>query len=95
MKKIVLIFFIFLWMVPVYANERKEVKFLSCVDGDTAKFILDEDEIKARFLAIDTPETVHPTKKEEPYGKEASNYTCDKLTNAKKLLLNMMMEVIS
>ena len=38
-----------------------------------------------RVLAIDTPETVHPTKGEQPFGKEASNYTCDKVKNAKKL----------
>ena len=57
------------------------------MDGDTAKFILDKREITARFLAIDTPETKHPTKGVEPFGKDASNYTCDKLTNAKKIVL--------
>ena len=87
MKKVVLFLFVFLLTVPVYANEKKEVTFSKCVDGDTASFILDNEEIKARFLAIDTPETVHPTKGEEPFGKEASNYTCDKLTNAKKIVI--------
>ena len=88
MKKVVLFLFVFLLTVPVYANEKKEVTFSKCVDGDTASFILDNEEIKARFLAIDTPETVHPTKGEEPFGKEASNYTCDKLTNAKKIVID-------
>lgn len=41
---------------------KKEVKLSKCVDGDTARFILNKEEIKARFLAIDTPESVHPTK---------------------------------
>ena len=49
--------------------------------------MLDNKKTTVRFLAIDTPETVHPTKGEEPYGKEASNYTCDKVKNAKKLEL--------
>lgn len=60
----------------------------ACVDGDTAKFRKSDDlVINARFLAVDTPETVHPTKGEEPYGKEASNYTCESLTNAKEIKL--------
>lgn len=63
-------------------NAREIVTLSKCVDGDTAWFYLDEKEIKTRFLAIDTPES---TNKIEAYGKEASNFTCDKLTNAKKI----------
>ena len=48
---------------------------------------MNDEKIKVRFLAVDTPETKHPTKGEEPYGKEASNYTCNKLKNAKKIVL--------
>lgn len=86
-KYVMLFVLIFLGFNPVYANEKVEVKFSKCVDGDTAKFILNEKEITTRFLAVDTPETVHPTKEEEPFGKEASNYTCDKLKNAQKIVL--------
>ena len=68
-----------------FANEKIDVKYSSCVDGDTAKFIINNKIEKVRFLAIDTPETKHPTKGEEPYGKEASNYTCNKLKNAKTI----------
>lgn len=39
------------------------------------------------MLAIDTPETVKPGTEVQPYGKEASDYTCDKITNASKLEL--------
>ena len=85
--KVFVLMFLILWITPVFANESIEVKFSKCVDGDTAKFILDKREITARFLAIDTPETKHPTKGVEPFGKDASNYTCDKLTNAKKIVL--------
>ena len=62
-----------------------EVKYRESVDGDTAKFELNGEEVVVRFLGIDTPETVHPTKGEEPYGKEASNYTKGKLENAHKI----------
>lgn len=85
MKKVVMIFLFFcLFMTNVYA-ERVFVKFESCVDGDTIKVILDDKKTTVRFLAIDTPETKHPTKGEQPFGKEASNYTCNKVKNAKKL----------
>lgn len=57
-----------------------------CVDGDTAKFKMNDGAIiKARFLAVDTPETVHPTKGVEPFGKEASNFTCTSLKEAKEI----------
>lgn len=85
MKKVVMIFLFFcLFITNVYA-ERVSVKFEACVDGDTIKVMLDNKKTTVRFLAIDTPETVHPTKGEQPFGKEASNYTCDKVKNAKKL----------
>ena len=84
MKKLLFLFILFLIPIGVSA-EKIEVKFSKCVDGDTANVILKKKEIKIRFLAIDTPESVHPTKGEEPFGKEASEYTCKKLTNAKKI----------
>lgn len=88
MKKLILIIFLFFGITfNAQALEKVEVKLSKCVDGDTARFILNNEEIKVRFLAIDTPETNHPTKGEEPYGKEAKKYTCESLTNAKKIEL--------
>ncbi len=85
MKRVVIIFFILI-IFPLTVNaERKEIEFDSCVDGDTIKAKIDGEVSTIRFLAVDTPETVHPKKKEEPYGKEASNYTCNRVKNAKKL----------
>ena len=66
-------------------QEKIEVKYVESVDGDTAKFELNGEKITVRFLGIDTPETVHPTKGEEFYGKEASNFTKEILENAKKI----------
>ena len=46
------------------------VKVLRVVDGDTIEI---EGNIKLRYIGIDTPETKHPTKGVQCYGKEASN----------------------
>ena len=85
MKKFVLFIMLFMFSCNVYAQE--EVKFSKCVDGDTIKVLIKNKEYTVRMLAIDTPESVHPKKKVEYYGKEASDYTCDKIKNANKLEL--------
>ena len=41
------------------------------VDGDT---LLLESGHRVRLLGVDTPETVHPTRGEEPFGREASDF---------------------
>lgn len=45
------------------------------VDGDTVDAIIDGKKTRIRLLGIDTPETVHPRKPVEKFGKEASNFT--------------------
>lgn len=85
MKKIVIVFLSFIFLLTSVYAERKEVTFESCVDGDTIKVLIDGKKTTVRFLAIDTPETKHPKKGVEPYGKEASDYTCNRIKTAKKL----------
>lgn len=68
-------------------TERVTVKFNEGVDGDTAKFDMNGEIIKVRFLAVDTPESVHPTKEIQAYGVEASDFTKEKLKNAKTIEL--------
>ena len=87
MKKIILIISLFFIGIISINAKTIRVEFSDCIDGDTAKFIYKSEEITARFLAIDTPETVHPTKEIEEFGKEASDYTCNKLKNAKEIKL--------
>lgn len=70
------------FVINVSARELIEVKLDQCVDGDTAWFIYNNKSSKFRFLAIDTPES---TNKIEPYGKEASEFTCNELKKAKKI----------
>lgn len=89
MKKLFLIMTLALLINPIGVfAETEEVQLESCIDGDTAKFkSADGTVISYRFLAVDTPETVHPTKGVEPWGKEASDYTCTTLQNATKITL--------
>ena len=86
MKKIWLCIIVFiLCILNVNAEDKVTVYFSKCVDGDTALLNINGKDEKFRFLAIDTPESVHPTKKTEAFGKEASEYTCNMLKNAKVL----------
>lgn len=78
-----LLILVFLFKIDVvFASDKYTVTLNKCVDGDTAYFIYENKEIKTRFLAIDTPEI---SGKAEAYGKEASSFTCNTLSNAKKI----------
>lgn len=74
-------------LFPFFVYAKEEVTFSKCVDGDTIKVKVKNKEAIVRMLAVDTPESVHPKKKVEYYGKEASDYTCNLITNAKKIEL--------
>ena len=60
-----------------------QVTLKTAIDGDTAHFNEDGNDeiIKCRFYGVDTPES---TGKIQPWGKAASNFTKEKLTNASK-----------
>ena len=86
MKKIIfMISIFFIGLNFIYAREL--VKYADCVDGDTIKVFIDDKEEIVRLLAIDTPESVKPNSEVEYYGKEASNYTCNRIKKAKKIEL--------
>ena len=55
------------------------------VDGDTAWIEVVEDAIPVahtyRLIGVDTPETVHPDKPAQYYGREASAFTAETLQN--------------
>jgi len=84
-KLLLIISIFFLGINSVLANDS--VTFSKCIDGDTFKIILNDSEYTIRMLAIDTPESVTPNKEVEYYGKEASEYTCMKISNAKNIEL--------
>jgi len=82
MKKVLIFLLLFLIPFNINAYQREEVTLNKCVDGDTAWFNLNDEVIKTRFLAINTPES---TNKIEEYGKEASEFTCELLENSTKI----------
>lgn len=68
---------------------KQEVTVKLFVDGDTTHFnvpksIVDTGVLKARYLAINTPES---TGKIEEYGKTASDFTRSKLENAVSIVI--------
>ncbi|WP_392435316.1 thermonuclease family protein [Finegoldia magna] len=56
-------------------------KVISITDGDTIVVDINGKTEKLRFIGIDTPETHHPNKPVQHFGKEASDYTTKQLTN--------------
>lgn len=49
------------------------------VDGDTIVVQVKSQQTTIRLIGVDTPETVHPSKPVEHYGKEASQFTANLL----------------
>ena len=80
-KKVFLILIVFLsFNSKILAKEK--VALSRCIDGDTIEVLLNNEKVKVRFLAIDTNEIAHGAKLAEPYGIEASEYTCNILKNS-------------
>jgi endonuclease YncB( thermonuclease family) len=72
----------------IFTDNSQEVTLVKCIDGDTAEFRLSSSKTQTvRFQGIDTPETHHPSKGIEPWGKAASQYTCRELENATQIVL--------
>lgn len=70
------------WLIdPDMFYEGMKVTVVRTVDGDTFELDLgDGTRIKSRLLGVDTPETVHPFKPLEYYGKQASDFLKRTLT---------------
>lgn len=67
--------------------ENEEAVVLRVIDGDTIQVLNSEGtEETVRMLLIDTPESVHPNKPSEKFGKEASDFT-KKYLQGKKITL--------
>lgn len=62
---------------------RYKVKLIKKVDGDTIIVNFNNNELKVRYLLIDTPETVKPGVEVQKYGPEASELNGKLLSNAK------------
>ncbi len=88
MKKVVFFIFLMFFNISiVFASDKFKVTLDSCIDGDTARFVIKNEVRTVRFLSIDSPEIAHDDVQEEPFGNEASLFTCDLLTNASNIKL--------
>lgn len=71
----------------VKINGYIETTVTNVVDGDSIEVMVNNTTEKIRLIGIDTPETVHTTVGEEPFEKEASEYTKKQLINQKVRLV--------
>ncbi len=62
------------------AEDLVTCEVVRVVDGDTIKVIYNGKVESVRYIGVDTPETVHPNKPIQPFGKEASALNKDLLT---------------
>nr|WP_314278951.1 thermonuclease family protein [uncultured Peptostreptococcus sp.] len=63
------------------ATNFEKARVVRVIDGDTLHVIISGKKYKLRMVGVDTPETVHPNKPVQFYGKEASDYTKKQLNN--------------
>src|SRR6056297_913252 len=66
---------VYQWPYNMQPENPEEAYVVKNVDGDTIKVRINGNEENIRMIGVDTPETVHPSKPVEFYGKEASNFT--------------------
>ncbi|WP_102345493.1 thermonuclease family protein [Bacillus sp. Marseille-P3661] len=59
------------------SNLNHSAVVTNVVDGDTFDIMINNKEERVRLLLVDTPETKHPSKPVQPFGKEASQFTRD------------------
>lgn len=64
---------------PQSSNTFQEAKVVRVIDGDTVVVDRGNGHEKVRFILVDTPETKHPTKGVQYFGKEASDFTTNSL----------------
>ena len=71
---------------PHQINGGKSYPCTRVVDGDTIVVNIEGKNEKVRLIGVDTPETVHPQKPVERFGKEASEFT-RRMAHGKKVRL--------
>lgn len=59
----------------IKSTSERAGKIIRVVDGDTLQVQTTAGKESVRLIGVDTPETVHPSKPDECFGKEASDYT--------------------
>jgi micrococcal nuclease len=91
------LFFAFLLLLTACTNSTPETveedkgntlsaTVIRVIDGDTVKIKLENGkEETVRLLLIDTPESVHPSKPVQPFGKEASQFLKNSLPEGSQI----------
>ncbi len=81
--KVISLLVVFTLPSVLYAKEPcKTVKVFKVIDGDTIKISCKSgDKYVVRLIGIDTPETHHPKKPVQCYGKEAADYLKKRIDN--------------
>jgi len=70
-----------LLFISIQASTAEQYKVLRVVDGDTIDINYHGSKERIRLLCVNTPESVHPDKKQNiPMGKVASNYAKERLS---------------
>ncbi len=87
MKIIITLLAVLTLIIPtnVFAEEKEDITLSTCVDSVSARFILNKEEIKVRFIGIEAGEFINSSSFDEINGKTVDDYVCSILTNAKKI----------
>jgi len=96
-RSLVLIAYLMIFVIAVHAGipsipspnftGQTQYEIVRVIDGDTLVVSIQDKPVTIRLIGIDTPETVHPQKPVETYGKEASNFLTNLLKGEKVYLL--------
>jgi len=88
MKKIIIYFILLIIFFPVqsYALEgESSVTLSNCVDANSARFMLEQSEIKVKFIGIDSSNIIYDDFNDEINGQLVNDYVCSVLTNAQEI----------
>ncbi len=90
MKKVTL-FVLLIIVLPIitYAEDKEvdNVELSNCVSSTSARFILNNEEIKVKFIGIETNEFLITDDLDETNGKSVDDYVCSLLKDAKNIKL--------
>ena len=86
--KYILIVLLVLLPVRVFAlDSENTVKLSNCSDENSARFILNKEEIKVKFIGIQSEKTLPGDENDEIEEVVVADYVCSLLTNAKEIKL--------
>jgi len=83
LRKYILFLLLF---IPFLVDAQDLYRCIRVVDGDTIIVRIEKKEERVRLIGVDTPETKHPKKPVEYFGKEASAFT-ERMVHGKKVRL--------